>query len=672
VSESDEQLALKWACDHGGTSDVLQRIRLPWGHTLKLGSGHATRWLKIARPTLSSEAALLPVLSTRFPEQLDHVLASDTTRGYLLLSQPEGMRLDYRADVDKRVSIVRTYASLQAGCMNEASILAVLPVIEPKAQLRNLLSFLSRGPNPEGANGTVSTAQDIIGQSAARRWHAAIQARQSVLDELIQQSAALPLTLCHGDLRPPNASMRKSSIMLHGWENACAAPAGWSLHGLFSGCTAIVRLLAGEHAGDSQKAREPYRVLNAYIDALASGGYAERKMLQSAIAGAACAGLMHYLTGFSRYRFDDESARKDIAGILEKRLGDLLDVADYLILGNTGAVLTSCADHCASDRATRATSLLRSHLRRCPNDAEAHKHYAQLLQQQGSYHRARHHYGEVLDITPRHVDALNGLASLYLERLDYERSIRISRKALQIDADDKHALAHLALAFELRHAESAAEREDVLPRLVVSDEEFRARRLGKARAALAEKMLLEYGTLVLENVFDLSLITEWRDYFYQRYASYFDNRKHDDALRIGDRRFQVTMDIEGPYNTEDFIAHPLVMPLMQSWLDEKFVFGSATAAVSLPGSKEQWIHKDHPRIFSRRSESLITPPAGVSLMTPLVDLHEGVGTTKLKKRSHLVSLEKSRELPSLSPYVRAGSCFFMDHRLSHKGEPNQS
>ena len=672
VSQIDEQLALKWACDQGGTSDVKKQVKSPWGHTFKLGSGHDSSWLKIAKPHISVEAAILPALASRFPERLDHVLASDAAKGYLLLRVPQGLRLDYQADVYKRISIVRTYASLQAHCLNESSILDVLPVADPAVQLTNLQNFLSAEANTEGANGNASTAQDIVGKSAAKRWHAGIKARQSVLEALIQQAAALPKTLCHGDLRPPNASIQESNIKLHGWENACAAPAGWSLHGLFSGCTTVVRLLADEPAGDSRQAREPHRVLNAYIDALADGGYADRQTLQSAIAAAACAGLMHYITGFSKYRFDDESARKDIAGIMNKRLGDLLDAADFLLLGNTQAVVASVADHCDNDRATQATSLLRRQLRRCPNDIEAHQCYAQLLQKQGSFHRARRHYGEVLDITPQHVNAMTGLASLYLENLDYERSIRTCRKALQINPHDERALAQLKLAFELKHAEAAAEREDTLPRLVVSNEEFRKRRLGKARAALAEKMLLEYGTLVLENVFDLPRITEWRDYFYQRYASYFDNRKHDDALRIGDRRFQVTMDIEGPFNTEDFIAHPLVMPLMKSWLDEKFVFGSATAAVSLPGSKEQWIHKDHPRIFSRRSENLITPPAGVSLMTPLVDLHEGVGTTKVKKRSHLVSLEKSRELPSLSPYLRAGSCFFMDHRLSHKGEPNES
>lgn len=668
VSEHDEQRALEWAGELGEIAEVKRRIRAPWGHAFTLGTGRDTKWLKIACPQTSVESAILPALAQRFPEVIDHVLASDSARGYLLLRYPDGTRLDYQADVHNRIAIVSAYASLQATCVDEQAILEILPVVDPAIQLSNLQNFLSVQLNDD----TVCCAQDIVGRSAAERWAAAIAARQSVFEALMAQVGVLPKTLCHGDLRPPNASIRDSSVKLHGWENACMAPAGWSLHGLFSGCTAVVRLLAGERAGDSRQAREPYRVLNAYIDALVLGGYADRQTLQSALGAAACAGLMHYITGFSRYRFDDEAVRKDIAGILDKRLGDLLDVADYLMVGNTNAVLASAADHWANDRPSRAISLLRQHLRRLPNDAEVHAYYAELLHKQGSFHRARHHYAEVLDITPQHVDALTGLASLYLERLDYERAIRTCRKALQIDEQDKHALAHLELAFELRHAEMAAKQDDVLPRLVVSDEEFTNRRLGVARTALAEKMLLEYGTLILENVFDVGRISEWRDYFYERYAAYFDNRKHDDALRIGDRRFQVTIDIEGPYNTEDFIAHPLVMPLMHRWLDEKFVFGSATAAVSLPGSKEQWIHKDHPRIFSRRSESLITPPAGVSLMTPLVDVHEGVGTTKVKKRSHLVSLEKSQDLPSLSPYVNAGSCFFMDHRLSHKGEPNES
>ena len=116
------------------------------------------------------------------------------------------------------------------------------------------------------------------------------------------------------------------------------------------------------------------------------------------------------------------------------------------------------------------------------------------------------------------------------------------------------------------------------------------------------------------------------------------------------------------------------MSLMRRLLSRKFVLGCVVCATSLPGARDQHLHKDHRALFTSDADDppINLPPFAITTMVPLIDLDHQVGTTSVKKGSHLLSRRDSVDLPTQHPKVDVGSCFLMDHRLSHQGRGNQS
>lgn len=668
-----EDEATAWAAEHL-TIDKSRRVRnAPWSQVFRLRSGNADFYLKVAPPAVTVAPALQPLLAELFPGRVPATIASDANRGLLLMRATEGVILEHDLTDEQRARVVSTYGELQAASVADSRLLSLLPSTEPLEQLSRLLEWLGPDSKLCDFEGAPTSASDIMGKKLAARYYEPLVQRRHLLEEFLSQAAVLPATLNHGDLRPPNTAIsHKGECEIFDWDDASVGPAGLSLHGLFSGCSIPARLLADDDLGDKNRAGRKWLILDAYIDALVSNGYAEREVIKRGLGASICAGVMHYMLGYSRFRIESRLMREETADVFARRLSDILDLCDFLSLADRQRVISFAKDYEDRDRQPRAESMLSRHLWRSPNDAEAHGLYANLLHQRRSYERAKRHYQQALEITPNSPDLLRRSGDLHLEKLEFDKAISLYRRSLNIDSSFPRAAQHLEYAFELQRAATNAKKSDCIPKVVVSAKEFENKSMGRPKRALAVKLFLEYGVLIVENVFEKALIEACRASYFEKYQAYFENRRHSDALRIGDKRFQVTMAIEGPINNEEFYGNQLVLPLLNEWLDERFVFGSLTASTSLPGSKEQWIHKDYPRLFSKHADNLPTPPFGVSMMVPLVDLNKKVGTTKVKKKSHLVSLRDSSALGSLSPYIDVGSCFFMDQRLSHKGEPNRS
>jgi ectoine hydroxylase-related dioxygenase (phytanoyl-CoA dioxygenase family) len=100
--------------------------------------------------------------------------------------------------------------------------------------------------------------------------------------------------------------------------------------------------------------------------------------------------------------------------------------------------------------------------------------------------------------------------------------------------------------------------------------------------------------------------------------------------------------------------------------------GCFTSAMSLPGSTDQRLHKDHKHLFHDDPEEPTLPSFAVTMMVPLIDLDEHVGTTRLKKGTHGLSSQQSSALPYQTPLVKRGDCYLMDYRASHHGQVNRS
>lgn len=669
----DEDEAISWASQHVKV-DTVQCVRqFPWSRVYKLNASTNALYLKTMPPQTTSSTTLLPELSARFPDNVPSIIASSVSSGLLLMREFDGARLTYDSPDEHLAAMLRTYARIQANCAAHPELLKSLPSTDSENQLTQLLEFFKPNNKIQQVSGVTTTADSILGSSVAGKYYEVLAARQALLQSFLSRARDLPTTINHGDFRLPHAAIRSnSSVILFDWDDANTGPAGLSLHGVFSGCAAPAMLLEGSDLGDPKKAKRLLALLNIYIDELVEHGYADKKDIIHGLGAAACAGVMQYLLAYSRYDFSGQSARKEIAHIFAKRLSNLLDLCDFLSVKNPDSIIDHARNYLNNGRSTRAEHMLSKHLWNKPNDSGARALYADLLTKHGDHARARRNYREVIEIMPNNADIICKLGDSLLRELKFDRAISQYRLALSHDPSNDRAAKQIESAFELRRISLRAANPNELPTIVVSQREFANGRLSSANRALATQLFREYGILVMENVFDKNLIEECKSYFLEQYSDYFENKRHKDALRIGDKRFQVTLAIEGAFNQAGLYGNPLVLSLMKQWLHKNFVFGSITGSTSLPGSKEQWLHKDHPPLFSSERENLVTPPFGVSVMIPLVDLNEEVGTTKVKKKSHFVSLTKSREMRSLSPYVKTGSCYFMDPRLSHKGEPNKS
>jgi hypothetical protein len=189
------------------------------------------------------------------------------------------------------------------------------------------------------------------------------------------------------------------------------------------------------------------------------------------------------------------------------------------------------------------------------------------------------------------------------------------------------------------------------------------------------------GCLLLEKVFSSAYIKDLYSSFMERYNHYFYDKEYCDALKIGDKRFQITIEVKPPFNDPLLYAHPLIYPLIKMiFLNQQFKLGSFGAVISLPGAKQQHIHRDNPSLFEDEKVYGLLPSFAITMSVPMVDLNEFSGTTRLWIGSHLIpdwdlyiKLKfESEKLPYEDPYLSVGDCLLMDYRIQHAGLANQS
>jgi len=159
--------------------------------------------------------------------------------------------------------------------------------------------------------------------------------------------------------------------------------------------------------------------------------------------------------------------------------------------------------------------------------------------------------------------------------------------------------------------------------------------------------------------------------FLKRYRHYFYDRKFPDALPLGNKRLQITVKLQAPFNTPRIYANPLVFPIIKHILGPDCILGAFGAAVSLPGAEDQSVHKDYPRLFDKAVQPLI-PTFAISMMIPLVNLNDISGTTRIWRGSNIASDEAIESIESEDPHVPIGSCYIFDYKLLHQGTANRS
>jgi ectoine hydroxylase-related dioxygenase (phytanoyl-CoA dioxygenase family) len=182
----------------------------------------------------------------------------------------------------------------------------------------------------------------------------------------------------------------------------------------------------------------------------------------------------------------------------------------------------------------------------------------------------------------------------------------------------------------------------------------------------------ENGYLVLKNVYEPAYVQKLSDAFFKRYQRYFVDKNHDDALKVGDKRFMINLLMEEPYDDPHLYANALVLPILQYLLGQSAIMSGLGAVVALPGAKMQHPHRDHPPLFEDFALDAMTPSFAVTVAIPLIDLDpETVGTTRIYRGSMAEPDRNSSTLPYDEPYLPVGSVMLFDNKVVHAGTPNR-
>ena len=209
-------------------------------------------------------------------------------------------------------------------------------------------------------------------------------------------------------------------------------------------------------------------------------------------------------------------------------------------------------------------------------------------------------------------------------------------------------------------------------RIAPSEAEYAARAFTSETLERAAQCMRADGALVLEDIVDTALVREASLTFAERYARYLDDRPHGDALLVGDKRLMITIDFEPPFDSPEFFANSLLLPVLSVAMAEEFVLGGYGVVCSLPGSPMQHRHRDGGILFSLSGFDRLLPMTAVTVAMPLLEMNPIHGTTALWLGSHREPNETPVSGEGDAPVVREGSCVLWDYRLFHAGTANRS
>lgn len=672
--EDVDMAALSWAASQFSfTRSELLRDS-PWARTYRLMQNSEAAYFKVLPHHQQPVLQATVLLAEHFPDRVPAVIACEREHCWIVYADHGGRMLSYDSAETRQCELLKTYAGLQAQALTLPALLASLKRVDLDSLLTNFWDFLRPADgNPTGAHGRV-TAQYYIGRSEAKRYFRVLHGARALLEQHLQPASGLPVTLCHGDLRPPNSATGPAGdCILCDWDDASAGPAGLSLHGMFSGCfKPTVLLTETDEVGIAVAGKQRARRLETYISELISSGYADETTLRRALPAAICAGVLLYLLNFENYPRDDRSYRRAVERSIKSRLSDLLDLCELLAARQRNTTQALVRHYKMTGQHRRAQYLLKSYLINHPGDGAAQATLARVLKLRGKDSAALAACRKALQLAPDQADLHDDLGQMLLERLEIDAARAQFTRALAIDPGLTPARKHLDHANILHATQCHARQAAAVPTLTYTAEETAAGRPSIGKLALATSLFKTYGVLQIDNVFPPDMIQRLQDAFFARYTEYFRKHDHPDALRLGDQRYMLTIDLEQPFDNPELYASPLILPIFRQLLGDDCVLGAFTAVISLPGAGKQTLHKDTRALFPATQWQHALPNFCIQMIVPLVALDTVVGTTRVYKGSHTLPLEQAEALGGQDPIVPLGSCLLTDYRLGHHGLGNRS
>jgi len=191
--------------------------------------------------------------------------------------------------------------------------------------------------------------------------------------------------------------------------------------------------------------------------------------------------------------------------------------------------------------------------------------------------------------------------------------------------------------------------------------------------AKMQSVFRESGCLHLKGIYPPTFLETLHRHFSKQYRKYMNpHQGHDNALKVGNKRWMVTVKMQDAFAETLLYAHPLLLSFAKLLLGEECVLNSFGCVVALPGALDQHGHRDLPALFDDTPIDGELPCFALTLLLPLVDCNEVQGTTELRVGSHLVTEAEAEQMAAARPDISLGSCVLMDYRLHHGGTANLS
>jgi hypothetical protein len=191
------------------------------------------------------------------------------------------------------------------------------------------------------------------------------------------------------------------------------------------------------------------------------------------------------------------------------------------------------------------------------------------------------------------------------------------------------------------------------------------------QAKLGAQMFQRSGALHLAQCWETSTVTQALEEFSAADAVHQIQMVSGNALKVGDRRYMISLDTSGIFGTPDILAQPRLLNVLDRILGPDYILGSATAVLSLPGSGAQRWHRDNDPLFTD-FPNLKLPPFCVAVLVPLVQLNAEVGSTQVVLGSHLDQNLDDETGQVVYAAAAQGDCYLMDSRVLHRGMANLS
>ena len=218
-------------------------------------------------------------------------------------------------------------------------------------------------------------------------------------------------------------------------------------------------------------------------------------------------------------------------------------------------------------------------------------------------------------------------------------------------------------------------------KLQLSPDETQSGVLSDEKLAGAIETYRQHGVLWVEDFVSREFVQQLSEVYAKKYASLDQSELEARFAAVGDRRFMITLDIKGKFNSPALYANPIMMLILGQLLGQHFIVSSFGSVLAFPGAANQPTHFDYPPLYSDEAICAALPPHAITLVVPLVDINESTGSTAVWPGTHaevgarqkLENLVESGSLDgSVTPQPKMGDAFLMDFRLIHAGTANTS